>query len=87
MFVGFINKRKQEFAQMRWLEVNCSKPLKGNISVPGSKNSSLALLAACCLADGPVVLHNIPTITDIDVVCKILVEIGAKVHRETILVP
>ena len=67
---------------MRWLEVNCSKPLKGNISVPGSKNSSLALLAACCLADKPVVLHNIPTITDIDVVCKILVEIGAKVRRK-----
>lgn len=67
---------------MRWLEVNCSNPLRGEISVPGSKNSSLALLAACCLADEPVVLHSIPNITDINVVCKILTEIGAKVKKE-----
>ena len=67
---------------MRWLEVNCSKPLKGSISVPGSKNSSLALLAACCLADDQIVLHNIPNITDIEIVCRILTEIGAKVNRE-----
>ena len=67
---------------MRWLEVNCSKPLKGNISVPGSKNSSLALLAACCLADEQVILNNVPNITDIDIVCQILAEIGAKVNKE-----
>ncbi len=64
---------------MRWLEVNCSKPLKGNIKIPGSKNSSLALLAACCLADEPVTLHNVPNITDIEIVCSILKETGAKV--------
>lgn len=64
---------------MRWLEINHSKPLEGKISIPGSKNSSLALLAACCLAEEPVVLHNIPNITDIGAVCRILAEIGAKV--------
>lgn len=73
---------------MRWLEVNCSKPLKGNISVPGSKNSSLALLASCCLADEPVILHNVPNITDIKVVCRILIQIGAKVkiQNNTIII-
>ena len=66
---------------MRWLEVNCSKPLKGKIKIPGSKNSSLALLPACCLADEPVCLSNIPDISDIKIVFKIMSEIGVKVEK------
>jgi UDP-N-acetylglucosamine 1-carboxyvinyltransferase len=67
---------------MKWLEINCSNPLKGSIKVQGSKNSSLALLAACCLAEEPIVLGNIPNITDIKVVCNILTDIGADVKNE-----
>ena len=67
---------------MRWLEVNCSKPLNGNIKVPGSKNSSLALLAACCLAEEPVYMSNIPEITDIKVVLQILRSLGASVEKQ-----
>lgn len=67
---------------MKWLEINCSNPLKGNIKIQGSKNSSLALLAACCLAEEPVVLENIPDITDIKVVCNILTEIGTSIKIE-----
>lgn len=66
---------------MRWLEVNCSKPLSGNITIPGSKNSSLALLAACCLAEEPVCFTNIPRISDINAVTNILRSIGATVTR------
>ena len=64
---------------MKWLEVEHSKPLQGRLSVAGAKNSSLALLAACCLAEEQVVLDNVPNISDIDLVCKILKEIGASV--------
>lgn len=67
---------------MRWLEVNCSKPLNGKIKAPGSKNSSLALLAACCLADEPVSISNIPEISDIKVVLQILKSIGADLRKE-----
>lgn len=67
---------------MRWLEVNCSKPLNGSIKVPGSKNSSLALLAACCLADEPIYLSNIPEISDIKVVFQILRGLGASVEKK-----
>lgn len=66
---------------MRWLEVNCSKPLSGSIKIPGSKNSSLALLAACCLAEEPVCFTNIPEISDITVVSNILKSIGATVTK------
>jgi len=67
---------------MRWLEVNSSKPLTGSIKVPGSKNSSLALLAACCLADEPVSISNIPEISDIKAVFQILKSIGADIKKE-----
>jgi len=67
---------------MRWLEVNSSKPLNGKIKAPGSKNSSLALLAACCLADEPVHISNIPRISDIDAVFKIMSGIGAVISEE-----
>ena len=64
---------------MRWLEVNNSKPLKGRIRIPGSKNSSLALLAASCLADGPVHISRIPCISDIQVVFRIMESIGVSI--------
>jgi UDP-N-acetylglucosamine 1-carboxyvinyltransferase len=67
---------------MRWLEVNSSKPLNGNVRIQGSKNSSLALLAACCLADEPVSIANIPEISDIKVVFQILRELGASVEKQ-----
>jgi UDP-N-acetylglucosamine 1-carboxyvinyltransferase len=66
---------------MRWLEVNCSKPLSGKIKAPGSKNSSLALLAAACLAGEPVSISNLPEISDVRAVYDILKDIGATVEK------
>lgn len=64
---------------MRWIEVKRSGPLKGCIEVPGSKNSSLALLTACCLGEEPVVLKNVPSISDIEVIKNIGQSIGLKI--------
>ncbi len=67
---------------MKWLEVKKSLPLQGTITVPGSKNSSLGLLAACCLADEPVILDNIPNIQDFRVICEIADDIGLTIEKE-----
>ena len=64
---------------MRWLEVKSSKPLNGKIRIPGSKNSSLALLAASCMAEEPVHISKIPDISDIQVVFRIMDSIGVSV--------
>lgn len=64
---------------MRWIEVRKSEPVNGSVDVPGSKNSSLPILTACCLADEPVTLKNIPHISDIKVIYDIYNDIGAKV--------
>lgn len=65
---------------MRWMEIRNSGPLKGRISVPGSKNSSLALLSACCMAGGTVTLLNVPDISDVKLLCEIGEEIGLEVE-------
>lgn len=67
---------------MRWLEVKKSSPLTGKISVPGSKNSSLGLMAASCLADEPVILKNIPNIQDIRVIYEISKDLGLVITRD-----
>lgn len=67
---------------MRYLEVKHSAPLSGTVRVPGSKNSSLALIPACCLADEPIILKNVPYILDIKRVFEISKDIGLGIARK-----
>lgn len=54
-------------------------PLYGHVTIGGSKNSALAILAAAALADGESILENIPKHTDIYVMCRVLEELGVSV--------
>ncbi|QJD83040.1 UDP-N-acetylglucosamine 1-carboxyvinyltransferase [Cohnella herbarum] len=67
---------------MKRIVVQSSYPLRGSIAIPGSKNSSLALLAAACLADEPVILRGMPRISDLDVFFRIGEEIGIDFRRD-----
>ncbi|CAG7652173.1 UDP-N-acetylglucosamine 1-carboxyvinyltransferase [Paenibacillus allorhizosphaerae] len=67
---------------MRAIKVERSSPLYGSVKIPGSKNSSLALLAAACLADEPVTLLGIPDIADLRTIYEIGREIGLKTERD-----
>lgn len=66
---------------MNIIRVEQSGPLHGTVKIQGSKNSSLALLAACCLADAPVTLSGVPDIYDIRVIRSIADDIGMKTFR------
>ena len=48
------------------LVVNGGKPLSGTVTPSGNKNSVLPILCATLLTDEPVVLTNVPDITDLD---------------------
>lgn len=61
--------------------VNSSKPLAGVVTVSGSKNSALPILAACILAEGTCTIKNVPPLSDIDVMCSILERLGCKIKR------
>ena len=62
--------------------VEGGKKLSGKISVQGSKNSSLPILAACVLVEGVSVIHNCPDLTDVDAAVRILESLGCTVKRE-----
>ena len=55
-------------------------PLSGHVKIGGSKNASLAVLAAAMVLDGPCVIENLPTISDVDVLLQIFSDIGATVE-------
>ncbi len=55
-------------------------PLHGRVTISGAKNSAVALLPAAILANSPVVIDNIPDISDVYVLMKILNDLGAKVE-------
>lgn len=67
---------------MKYIQVEYSGPLNGKVLVPGAKNSSLALLAAACLADDIVRLEGIPDIEDVRTVAEISRDIGMEMKRE-----
>jgi UDP-N-acetylglucosamine 1-carboxyvinyltransferase len=57
-------------------------PLNGAVSVGGSKNAGLPILAACLLTDEPCTIRNLPDIEDIYTMLDVLRALGAEVaHR------
>ena len=52
-------------------------PLRGTVTAGGAKNSALKLMAACLLAEGRSVLSNVPRISDVDTMAKVLRAMGA----------
>ena len=59
------------------LEVLGAKKLKGQIRVSGSKNASLAILAATILSNKKIILTNLPQVKDIETMVKLLQSIGS----------
>ncbi|MEK7667659.1 MAG: UDP-N-acetylglucosamine 1-carboxyvinyltransferase, partial [Gemmatimonadota bacterium] len=53
--------------------------LRGTVRPAGNKNAALPILAGTLLADGPVVLHNVPKIRDVETLIELLQSQGAKV--------
>ena len=49
-----------------------NKLLSGTVHVSGSKNACLPILAAALLVDRPCIVHNVPRVSDILVMLKII---------------
>ncbi len=54
--------------------------LRGEITVSGSKNSALPIIAACILTPGKNVIQSVPNLSDIGVMFHILERLGAKIN-------
>lgn len=56
--------------------------LEGEVSVSGSKNASLPILAACILNGKVNKLYNVPNIDDVKTTLKILEYLGCKIKKD-----
>ena len=64
------------------LVIEGGKPLRGEVTISGAKNAVLPMMAASLLTDERCVLHNIPSLTDIDTMIKILRALDTNVARK-----
>lgn len=56
-------------------------PLNGEVTPSGNKNAALPLLAACLLTDEPIILHNVPDISDVLVMRSLLESLGVSISN------
>ncbi|MBL8732047.1 MAG: UDP-N-acetylglucosamine 1-carboxyvinyltransferase [Planctomycetes bacterium] len=62
------------------IRIRGGRGLRGTVRVSGSKNGALPILAASLLVDGPIVLRNMPRLTDIENMLRILGRLGVVHH-------
>ena len=67
---------------MKKIVINGNRPLKGEVTISGAKNSVVALIPAAILADSPVTLDGVPDIQDVHSLIEILEIMGAKITFE-----
>jgi len=65
---------------MSTLLIEGGRRLSGTVEVEGNKNAALPLLAACLLTQEECVLHNVPRIGDVEVMARLLLDLGAEVQ-------
>ncbi len=66
---------------MEKIVIEGGRRLHGRVSVNGSKNASLPIMAACILASGPSRIKGIPDIADVRVMIDLLRCLGMTVER------
>lgn len=60
------------------LKIKGGQPLHGEVSVSGAKNAVLKLMAAAILAKGESVIYNVPELTDVQIMLRVIEELGIK---------
>lgn len=72
---------------MKKIVINGGRPLKGEVTISGAKNSVVALIPATILADDIVTLDGVPDISDVASLIEIMTIMGAKIeHKEDSLI-
>jgi UDP-N-acetylglucosamine 1-carboxyvinyltransferase len=65
---------------MSTLLIEGGQRLSGSVDVEGNKNSALPLMAACLLTAEECVLTNVPRISDVEVMARLMLDLGAEVE-------
>src|SRR5216110_2748188 len=65
---------------MSTLLIEGGRRLSGAVEVEGNKNAALPLLAACLLTTDECVLTNVPRISDVEVMARLILDLGGEVE-------
>jgi UDP-N-acetylglucosamine 1-carboxyvinyltransferase len=65
---------------MSTLTIEGGRRIEGRVDVEGNKNAALPLIAACLLTGEWCTLHNMPRIADVEVMARLLLDLGAEVE-------
>src|SRR5438477_10457108 len=65
---------------MSTLLIEGGQRLSGSVDVEGNKNAALPLLAACMLTTDECVLTNVPRISDVEVMARLILDLGGEVE-------
>ncbi|HEX3702813.1 MAG TPA: UDP-N-acetylglucosamine 1-carboxyvinyltransferase [Vicinamibacterales bacterium] len=65
---------------MSTLLIEGGQRLSGAVEVEGNKNAALPLLAACMLTTEECVLTNVPRISDVEVMARLILDLGGSVE-------
>ncbi len=60
--------------------INGGKALYGEVRISGAKNAAVAILPAVMLADSPCIVDNLPQISDVSAILRVMRELGATVR-------
>jgi UDP-N-acetylglucosamine 1-carboxyvinyltransferase len=68
-------------ALMEAFVIEGARPLNGVIRAAGNKNAALPIVAASLLTDEPVILTNVPAITDVETMLELVADLGVEVEH------
>lgn len=65
---------------MEKIVIHGNTRLSGEVTISGAKNAAVAIIPATLLIDGICTISNVPNISDIQITCDILRELGVKIN-------
>jgi len=64
------------------LVIKGGNQLKGSVKISGSKNSCLPIIAASILAEEPIILRDVPFLSDVKNMISVLEHLGVEVNKD-----
>jgi UDP-N-acetylglucosamine 1-carboxyvinyltransferase len=66
---------------MQKFVITGGRPLSGEVRIAGAKNAVLKMMAAAALTHEPIILRNVPKISDVAILREVMTDIGFEVSR------
>ncbi len=67
------------YSLKNYIEIEGGKTLEGHLKISGAKNSALVLMAASILSKDKLKLFNVPQISDVAIMSKLLIAMGMNI--------